>query len=171
MAEHFKNVAEHYSGHWKRKHRGDHSSKHRKKHHGWDAEEWMLKKDKMMWVLSRLRAEGALSERTIASLVVHLLPKIITKMAADAPKVDEELRKLLPELKPTIKDLHDLVSNTPGLEHCWLALEDSLESESASLGEAVLALLLALESLPYDTKISFVEMFYNTQAKLIHDVF
>jgi hypothetical protein len=169
MAEHLKHFAEHCSGHWKRKHWEEQGGCRRKRFHGWDCEEWLLKGKKMLWVLSRLRSQGVLSAKTVAGLAVHLLPKIIAKITDDMPKVDSKLKEKLPEFKSSVQDICSLAASTPGLEPCLHALQDLLDGSAAPPGEAVLASLLALESLPFDAKIAFVESIYSTQAHLLSD--
>jgi len=169
MAEHFKHFAEHCSGHWKRKHWEEQDGCRRKRFHGWDCEEWLLQGRKMVWVLSRLRSQGALSGKTAAGLAVHLLPRIIAKIADEMPKVDSKLKEKLPEFRSAAQDICSLAASTPGLEPCLHALQDLLDGSAASPGEAVLASLLALESLPFDAKITFVEGVYGTQAHLLSE--
>merc|ERR1712216_51296 len=80
-------------------------------------------------------------------------------------RVDDKLKKKLPELRQTVEDICQLAADTPGLEQCVPAMQDALNQDSASPAEAALALLLALECLPFDAKIGFFEKMYGKVAE------
>jgi len=158
---------------WGHCHKGQ--GKHTRHH---DKQDWLLRPRKMIWLLCRLRASGVLSSRVVAGLWAHLLPKMLSKVANHMSEAGHKLRKKLPELQSTLESLLNLVKSTKGLEHCeaglkgLLAPNDCTEETAAdkAAGEAVLALLTALDVLPFDCKVSFLEAAYNSQESKLNEI-
>lgn len=132
-------------------------------------QDWVLKPKKMVWVLSRLRASGTLNSKTVASMVVSFLPRLIANLPLYSDKVDWKLAKKMGHLRPVLKDLTELVSRTPGLEQCEAKL-NAVAQDTAPASEALSALCIALDGLPFDAKINFVEEFYNSQENNINQL-
>merc|ERR1719450_1237240 len=103
----------------------------------------MVEPQKMVWILWRLRASGALNAQNVASLLIHILPVLVQKFAGQARKVDEICQKHFNTVQPILDELRQLASQVPGLEPSGPALEAAAAAKG-SAGEALLAVCLAL---------------------------
>mmetsp|Transcript_113510 Transcript_113510/g.178575 ORF Transcript_113510/g.178575 Transcript_113510/m.178575 type:complete len:531 (-) Transcript_113510:113-1705(-) len=135
---------------------------------------WLLRPKKIMWYLSRMHAAGLLSGAMMGSLVAHLLPDLIYLVSEHRHKIDWKLKKMIRCLESNmdgqhaLRDLSLLVSQTPGLEHCAEAV-GTLASGTGSLpSQALLVLLTALDSLQFESRIRFIESFFNSQECRLH---
>lgn len=143
---------------------------------GIDGIMWLLRPKKIMWYLSRMHAAGLLSGAMMGSLVAHLLPDLIYLVSEHHHKIDWKLKKMIRRLESNmdvqhvLRDLQLLVSQTPGLEHCAEAV-GTLASGIGSLpSQALLVLLTALDSLQFESRIRFIESFFNTQECRLHSL-
>jgi len=130
---------------------------------------WLLHPKKMVWILSRLRAGGMLSSKVVASVFVSLLPRLIAVAMDHQKKLDWKLKWKMADLRPTIEDLCEIISRTPGLEHCCekLAVVASGNGD-VSASEALLMVCTALHTLPFEAQVAFVQAFYSSQEERLH---
>lgn len=129
---------------------------------------WFLRPRKLLWILARLRASEALNGKTVAALTVHWLPQMIAAVAGDLQGADRRIRKHIANLSPTLVGLRDLVKATPGLEHCEAQVGALLFDDAGPKGDALLAILTALDSLPFEAKVSFVETLFASEEDRLH---
>jgi len=125
---------------------------------------------KLLWTLLQLRSGGVLSSKAAASLTVHMLPGLISKLADKASKVDRKVRKHYSTLQPVLVDLQGLASRYEGLDHCAGMLGAAASDESVPASEAFSELLLALNGLPFDVQIAFMEEIYFSQEGRFMDL-
>eukprot|EP00411_Alexandrium_monilatum_P016696 CAMPEP_0175235674 /NCGR_PEP_ID=MMETSP0093-20121207/27613_1 /TAXON_ID=311494 /ORGANISM="Alexandrium monilatum, Strain CCMP3105" /LENGTH=936 /DNA_ID=CAMNT_0016529603 /DNA_START=8 /DNA_END=2815 /DNA_ORIENTATION=- len=136
-----------------------------------------------LWYLSRLRASGALSSRVVAGLLAHALPGALAHVANDVSGAGRELRRRLSEVRSAMTDLTGLLASTAGLEHCAARLRELLASDEAggsrgdspasdaAAGEALLAVLTSVDALPFEARVSLLQLFYAKQeAELLRQV-
>jgi len=164
-----------------------HGWKHHCPHgHGWgdravDPNAWLLRPRKIVWLLSRLRASGALSSRVAASFCANLLPGMVAKVANNVEEVGRSVRQNLTQLQTVLHSLVELVKDTKGLEHCETALavlavmvddespDEAVASDKAA-GEALLMLLTAVDMLPFDDKLAFLDAAYHALKTELHSL-
>mmetsp|Transcript_157214 Transcript_157214/g.272714 ORF Transcript_157214/g.272714 Transcript_157214/m.272714 type:complete len:465 (-) Transcript_157214:141-1535(-) len=132
---------------------------------GVDSESWLLKPKKLLWVLAQLRATNNLSGKVVAGLAAHMMSKLVSKVVENVDSIDCEVKLKLNDLRPVLEDLQALVSCTDGLEHCAGVIGAVLSEESGSAGEALLLLLTAIDVLPFEAQVEFLEIFYNSQEQ------
>merc|ERR1712048_934219 len=76
-------------------------------------------------------------------------------------------------VRPLFEDLRTLVSGTVGLEHCACKIGDVIERK-VSPSEALLETLSALDMIPFETQVAFIEAVYTCQEgrlkKLLKDI-
>jgi len=131
---------------------------------------WLLRPRVLIWMLSQLRSSGALSSKTVASMVVVMMPTMVSRAVEMTKEIDLKLKEKLPDILPSLEGLRGLVARTPGLENCEAKIGALISDESASLSEALIQLFTALSDLSFDVQIAFVEEFYNSQEDRLHQI-
>jgi len=123
------------------------------------------------FALLQLRKNGELNAASVAALAAHSLPKALSFAAEHAEKIDWKAKAKLSELRPVLEDLRMLIASTQGLEECEPKIVNVLENDGASVSEALLALLSALSTLPFEAQIKFFKALYVSQEHRLQEVF
>jgi len=122
------------------------------KRSGSDCSDWFLAPRKLTWILARLRTTGVLSGETCTALLRQWMGRLLAKVADNTAEIDQHVQKHREHLRRPLEDLLCVIATTPELEVCAGGLSAVLD-DSASAGEAILALLAAFDVLAAERQV------------------
>jgi len=109
---------------------------------------------------AQMHRQGLLNSKSLAALILGGLPDAMALVTSHPDKVNWKIAKQMSDLLPLLQDLQDLVAKTAGLEHCAPVLAKLMQSDIEPC-EAILQVLSALDSLPFDAQVAFLEALYT----------
>lgn len=138
----------------------------------------LLKPKKFLQLASKLRASGSLSGRVVGGLFAQTIPEAIRLVTNHQQHAGRFFRSRLAKFKPMLMDLVIALRNHEGMESSADQLEKLLSSSTSehdptgdvAAGETLLAVLTALDALPFEQKVQFFEGFYTSQEAKLHEI-
>lgn len=129
-----------------------------------------FKGKQVAWLLANLRTTGVLNSKTAAALVMHYLPRAVGIVADNMGAVDRMAQTHMEKIRPVVVDLLVRVGITPGMDGCACALSAVLVQDPPPAGEALLALLTALDVLPFEEHVAFIEATFTANAQKMNQI-
>lgn len=136
--------------------------------HEHKAMQWLSTPKKLLWVLSRLKAHGLLSNNIIAVIVVHVLPDLISNISGDLETVNSKVRQEAPRLKNTIAALMGVLLTKPDFDTCVDAMSTLLEKGVPEAGEVLLQFFQTVQRLQFSEQIEVISACAESLTTLLH---
>mmetsp|Transcript_83547 Transcript_83547/g.147695 ORF Transcript_83547/g.147695 Transcript_83547/m.147695 type:complete len:728 (+) Transcript_83547:96-2279(+) len=110
-----------------------------------------------------------ITPKMMASLAAGMLPKILPELVSQNHGQALHAAMTQPELQAALESLKPLLEKTEGLEHCAEALGAACEGAEAA-GEFLLSFVTALDLLPFQRQIAFLEDFFSSNWAKIQEL-
>lgn len=123
-------------------------------HHGGHA----LKR--LKFAIMQMHSQGLLNSKSMAALVLGGMPDAVSLLTSHPDKVDWKVSEKMASLEPFLKQLREICTSTPGVEQCAVELTKWIHNETTP-SAALLHLLSAVESLPFEARVAFLEAIYS----------
>jgi len=129
---------------------------------------WLLEPRKLLWVFSQLRADGLLSNKMVAVIVVHLLPDIISKVSGDLEMINSKASEDAPRLKNALGALMGILLSRPNFDACVDSMSQLVERGVPEAGEVLLLFLHTVQSLQFSEQIEVISACAESLTMLLH---
>eukprot|EP00746_Dinoflagellata_sp_MGD_P079067 gnl/MRDRNA2_/MRDRNA2_31589_c0_seq1.p1 gnl/MRDRNA2_/MRDRNA2_31589_c0~~gnl/MRDRNA2_/MRDRNA2_31589_c0_seq1.p1 ORF type:complete len:769 (-),score=152.99 gnl/MRDRNA2_/MRDRNA2_31589_c0_seq1:48-2354(-) len=132
---------------------------------------WWLHPRKLVWLLSQLRASGALKSDVLAAMAVQAVSEIL-----QGTKSEDEIVAMINEHLPhekglaLIKILKEFVVNKAGFERCETKFDEFIHGAGTTSGEAILELLKKVQCLEFDSQVLFFMHVFKSQEGRLHHI-
>jgi len=146
------------------------TTKHKEARHSHEPKDiqWLVTLNKLLWVLSRLRDEGLLSNKMIAVIVVHLLPDVISEISGDLETINSKARQETPRLKNAIAALMNVLLCKPDFDACVDTMSALLEQGVPQAGEVLLQFFQTVHCLQFSEQIEVISACAQSLTTLLH---